>query len=158
MEFFIKTFSSIFIIMGPFSVIPIFITMTRDNTRSEKDAIIKKAIMATLGISLLFAVAGHFFLRMFGITIQSFQMAGGLLILLMSINMLHADRSKVRVTPEEQKEGIQKEDISVFPLAVPLISGPGTLSTLVLLANEASTPFHWFSIISSIIVSAMLIY
>lgn len=157
-EFTIKTFTSIFIIMGPFSVIPVFISLTQSDTKEEVDKIIKKAIGCTVVICLLFAFVGTYFFKIFGISINSFRIAGGLLLLLMAISMLHARRSKIRVTAVEQREGIEKEDVSIFPLAIPLIAGPGAISTIVLLTSEANTFIHWPIIIVSILVSNALMY
>jgi len=157
-EYTLKTFSSIFIIMGPFSVIPIFISLTQNNTVQERNRIINKSIVATFLICALFAITGVYLFNIFGITINSFRVAGGLLLLLMSINMLQAKRSPVRTTSAEVNEGIEKEDVSVFPLAIPMISGPGTLSTVVLLAGEATTVAHWAILFVSLLVSVVLMF
>ncbi len=158
LEFAFKTFSSIFIIMGPFSVIPIFLAITANNNKEEKKKIISKAIKCALAICLTFAIFGTYFFQIFGISINSFRIAGGLLMLIMAVNMLHANKSKVRVTSEEEQEGVEKDDVSIFPLAVPLITGPGAISTVVLMASDAHTWPHWAILIAAIILSSLLMY
>jgi len=157
-EFAIKTFSAIFIIMGPFSIIPVFVSLTQNNTTAERNRIIIKAIFCTFFICVGFAITGAQFFKIFGISMDSFRIAGGLLLLLMSINMLQAKRSPIRHTSEEVREGVEKEDVSIFPLAIPMITGPGTLSTVVLAAGEAKSIVHWGVIIISIAVSSFLMF
>jgi multiple antibiotic resistance protein len=154
----IKTFSSIFIIMGPFSIIPVFITLTEHNTDEQRKRIIKKSILVSTVVCLIFAFFGTFFFKLFGITINSFRIAGGLLLLIMSVDMLHATRSKVKGTVDEQEESMGKDDISVFPLAIPMITGPGTISTVVLLSSEATSSIYMIIIALAVILSSILLF
>lgn len=87
----------------------------------------------------MFALTGNRLFGIFGITIAAFQMAGGLLLLLVSLDSLRAKRSEVQETEEEKQEGIQKDDISITPLAIPMLSGPGAITTAILLQSKART-------------------
>ena len=156
-EYFIKTFSSIFIIMGPFSVVPVFISITENNTPKERNLIIKKTGITVLGICIFFALLGNGIFRFFGFSINSFRIAGGLLLLIMAIHMLHAKRSQIRQTEHEEKEGLEKEDVSIFPLAIPMITGPGAISTVVLQAGEAVTMLQKMMLFFTIALSTFLI-
>ncbi|MFH1729365.1 MAG: NAAT family transporter [Pseudomonadota bacterium] len=154
----VKTFTTIFIIMGPFSIIPIFISLTENNTEEEKLKIIRKTITTSFLLCIVFAFFGTSLFKLFGITINSFRIAGGLLLILMAINMLQAKRSKVRVTPDEHRESLDKDDVSIFPLAIPMIAGPGTISTLVLISSETTTFSHWTILILCIALSSLILY
>ncbi|OFZ22362.1 MAG: hypothetical protein A2202_03155 [Bdellovibrionales bacterium RIFOXYA1_FULL_36_14] len=156
LEYILKTFSSIFIIMGPFSIVPVFISLTKDNTEEEKNKMIKKTGLTVMGICLFFALFGNGFFNLFGFSIHSFKVAGGLLLLIMSIEMLHAKRSQIRQTEHEEQEGIEKQDVSIFPLAIPMISGPGAISTVVLQAGEVDSMIKGTILFFAIVISTIL--
>lgn len=157
MDFFFKAFASLFIIMGPFSIVPVFISLTDGYSKSEKNLIIKKAVLTGSLICLFFMITGKYIFAIFGFSIHSFRTAGGILLLLMSISMLQAQRSRIRMTEKEHLEGKEREDVSVFPLAIPIIAGPGTISTVILLVGEIDYHYQWASLVLALSLSAILI-
>jgi len=112
--------------------------MTNKNDPKADNRTIKRATISVALILLVSAAAGEHLLDFFGITINAFRTAGGLLILLMGISMLHGKQSHVQHSPEEAKSARDKEDISVVPLAIPLMAGPGAISLVILDANKVS--------------------
>jgi len=156
--YFLKSFGALLTIMGPFSLVPSFLTLTSNNSKKEKSRIINKSIIVSFFLCLLFVLVGSGFFKLFGITINSFKAAGGLLLLLTAINMMQAKASKSRTTEEEMEEGISKDDVSVFPLAIPIIIGPGSVSTILILTTSASDWLHRGIIVLSAIVSLMILF
>lgn len=154
----LKIFISIFTIMGPFTVLPVFVTMTEGMSQSQRNLIARKAMLVSGSILILATVAGEELFYWLGISVASFRIAGGILVLLMGINMLHAKRSSLRATDSELEEAKAREDIYVFPLGIPLIAGPGAISTVVLFSTGHRS-FNTISVVLlSIILSAVLFY
>jgi multiple antibiotic resistance protein len=129
--------TALFVIADPVAAIPIFITLTSGNSAAERKRIasVTALTVATVLVSSIFL--GQPLLRLFGISIASFRVGGGILILLMAIAMLNARVSRTHSTPEEVQEGSEKDDPAVVPLGVPLLAGPGTISTIVIYAHQA---------------------
>ncbi|PCI45516.1 MAG: amino acid transporter [Proteobacteria bacterium] len=123
-------------VVNPLGALPIFLSMTNKNDPEADNRTIKRAVLAVALILLISAWAGESLLGFFGITINAFRTAGGLLILLMGIAMLHGKQSHVQHHPSEAESVNEKEDISVVPLAIPLMAGPGAISLVILDANK----------------------
>lgn len=130
---------ALFVVANPIGVVPIFISLTENQTDLETKRTARVA-SATAAIVLVASVfAGRPMLEFFGISLPSFSVGGGILILFMAIAMLHARPSRTRHTPEEEQEAAEKDDVSVVPLAIPLIAGPAAISTVIIYANRATT-------------------
>ncbi len=154
----LKVFISVFTIMGPFTVLPVFITMTDGMSQSQRNHVARKAMLVSSAILIMATVAGEEIFYWLGISISSFRIAGGILVLLMGINMLHAKRSSVRATDSELEEAKVREDIYVFPLGTPLIAGPGAISTVVLFSTGHRNFTTIFTVVASVLVSAIIFY
>jgi multiple antibiotic resistance protein len=127
-----------FATIGPLDVAAIFAALTPHNTTAERRAIAVKGTLMALGILLLFAAFGDALLHLFGISLSALRTAGGILLLLIAIDMVFARPSGgVTTTEEENREATAKHDISVFPLATPLIAGPGAMGATILLVADA---------------------
>ena len=123
-------------IVNPLGALPVFLSVSDKSDPDADMRTINRAAMAVALILLASAWTGEALLGFFGITIDAFRVGGGLLILLMSISMLHGRQSHVKHCPEEAEEAECKEDISVVPLAIPLMAGPGAISLVILDANK----------------------
>jgi multiple antibiotic resistance protein len=143
-------------IVNPIGAIPIFISLTSELGFSERRTISKVVVNSVLAILLLSLFVGEWLLSFFGISISSFRVAGGLLILLMAISMMHAKISGAKHTPEEAKESEKKGSIAVVPLATPLLAGPGAISTVILYANKGKGFGHYF-IIATVILTVCIV-
>jgi multiple antibiotic resistance protein len=139
MEFALMSAGALFAIINPLAAVPTFFAMTPSNTAAERLRMARTASITASGVLILFALTGNKLFGIFGITIAAFQMAGGLILLLVSLDSLRAKRSEVQETEEEKQEGIQKDDISITPLAIPMLSGPGAITTAILLQSKART-------------------
>lgn len=130
-------FVVLFVVIDPVGLAPIFGALTRGGSVTYRRRMAVKAILLASGILFLFAFTGDWLLRALGISVPAFKIAGGLLLFLVAIDMVFARHSGLRsTTVREQEEARFKEDISVFPLAFPLLAGPGALTTVLLLVGE----------------------
>src|SRR5262249_42108155 len=135
--FTLVTFSAVFFVVDPFAVIPLFLSITRGDSPKKRGATALKASIVTIVTLALFAATGEFIFRLFGITIGAFKIAGGLLLFLVALDMMRAQPSRVRSSPEEQDEGTAKDDVAVVPLAIPMLAGPGAIATVTVLMSHA---------------------
>jgi multiple antibiotic resistance protein len=136
---FVNSFISIFVIVDPFAVIPVYLGLTDRFSAESLVKIRRKATFVACVILIFFAVTGMSLFNFFGTTLPAFQIAGGLLLFKFGIEQLGANRTRVK--EEERDEGLHRDDISVFPLATPLLAGPGAISTVVLQSSKTkSTP------------------
>ncbi len=132
----VKFFVVFFVVVEPISLIPLFAGLTEGAGDGYKRLMAGKAAAISLGICILFALVGAKFLHVMGISLNSFRIAGGTLLFLISLDMVFARTSGTRSTTPEHEESLKREDISVFPLAFPFIAGPGALATILLTAGE----------------------
>jgi len=136
-EYSLLAASSLFVIVDPIATAPAFLAMTMENTPAQRTHMARLACATMAGVLLVFSLAGTAIFKLLGITLAAFQMAGSLVLLLVALDMLRAQRSRVQETDEERAAGVTKPDIAITPLAVPMLAGPGAISTAVLLHNQA---------------------
>jgi multiple antibiotic resistance protein len=130
--------SSLFVIVDPVAVIPAFVAMTPHDTPEQRIRAARLACCVVAGVLMLFAIAGKWIFKFLGITIPAFQIAASIVLLLVALDMLRAQRSRVQETREETAAGADKNDIAITPLAVPMLAGPGAISTAILLQGQAA--------------------
>ena len=156
LTFGLVAFSAIFFVVDPLAVLPIFLAMTANETREQKRATALRAAI-TCGITLtVFAAAGSLIFRFFGITLGAFKIAGGVLLFLVALDMMQARQSRTRSTPEEEKEGIEKADVAIIPLAIPLLSGPGSIATVMVLMSRHTYFVYTIPVFVSILLTAII--
>jgi multiple antibiotic resistance protein len=130
--------SSLFVIIDPMATIPAFLAMTPTDTPEQRTRMARLACCVMAGVLISFAVAGKWIFKFLGITLPAFQLAASIVLLLVALDMLRAQRSRVHETREETAAGAEKTDIAVAPLAIPMLAGPGAISTAILLQNQAA--------------------
>lgn len=155
---YVKMFIGLLAIINPFGVIPIFISMTTDQSSVQRSKTINMVAVGVIIILLVALFFGELVLDFFGITIASFRVGGGILILLMAIAMLHAKTSYIRQTEEEADESIEKESVAIVPLAMPLLAGPGAISTVILMAHKSSGVAHYMITALGIILLGLVVW
>lgn len=142
LNFALMSAGSLFAIINPLAAVPTFFAMTPENTEAERLRMARTACITATGVLMLFALTGNALFSVLGITIAAFQMAGGLLLLLVSLDNLRARRSGVQETEEEKAAGAEKADVSITPLAIPMLSGPGAITTAILLESRAKNVLY----------------
>jgi MarC family membrane protein len=158
LSFSVLSFSAIFFVVDPMGVIPIFIAMTRTDSPEKRRSMARRAAIAAFFILTTFALAGTLIFKVFGVTLGAFKVAGGVLLLLTAIEMLQAQKGRIRVSPEEEQEGAEKEDVAIFPLAIPLLAGPGAIATVTTLMGKAGRVVFAVPVILSIAVTCVAAY
>jgi multiple antibiotic resistance protein len=159
-QFAFVTFTSILFLVDPIAVVPAYLAFVRRESPERRKATARSACVAA-GITLLvFASAGDFILKMFGVTLPAFRIAGGFILWLVAMDMLRAQRTTQEGT-EELMEGQQKEDVGITPLGIPMLAGPGAMSTVMVLGAQATEPMSKLivhgSIIATMLISWMLL-
>jgi multiple antibiotic resistance protein len=131
--------SSLLVIVDPFAAVPAFLAMTPGDSPGQRIRTARLACTVVAGVLLLFAIAGRWIFHFLSITVPAFQIAASIVLLLVSLDMLKAQRSRVQETSEETEAGAGKNDVAITPLAIPMLAGPGAISTAILLHAQAET-------------------
>jgi multiple antibiotic resistance protein len=151
-------FTSVLFIVDPFAVIPTFLAMTVRDSPAQRRVLARRGAWTCAITLTAFALGGSMIFRIFGITIGAFKIAGGVLIGLNALDMVQARRSQQRETPVETAEGIEKDDIGIMPLGVPMLAGPGAISTVMVLALGAKSTAATAAVYGSIVLTAVITY
>ena len=153
-----KIFIALIALVNPLGVLPMFISLTQDFTPAQKQRAIRTAAFTVVAVISTCALLGEQIIKFFGISTASLQVAGGLLILLMSLSMLNAQPSGAKTTAEERDEAEHKDTIGVVPLGIPLLTGPGAMSTVIVLAGKSNHVCDYIALIGSGVVIAALVW
>lgn len=157
--FFITSLISLFAVIDPLGIVPIFLLMTPDKGEAERRAIAAKASLTVFIILTLFALFGDWILTFFGISPEAFQIAGGLILIKLAYDLLWAHTpGKLKSSQKEEEQSRLKEDISIIPLSMPLLSGPGAISTVVALAQPSGSLLMRGLLVLSIFINALVVY
>jgi len=138
LTFCVTAFVSLFVTLDAVGNVPIFLSITPHSSEAERAAMVRRAALVVFAVLVLFAAFGNFIFKFFGVTIEAFRIVAGLLLLKIAFDMMEARPARVRHTPEEDAEGAEREDIAIIPLAIPLLSGPGTISSVIALTGQAT--------------------
>jgi multiple antibiotic resistance protein len=137
LKFAVVALSAVFFVIDPLANVPMFLSITAGDPPDQRRRTAFRAALATWITLCIFALAGGVIFRAFGISLGAFKIAGGIMLLLMSIDMMRAQPSPTRTTVEEQDEGRKRDDVAIFPLAVPMLAGPGAIATVMVLMSRA---------------------
>ena len=159
-RFSVLALSSIFFLVDPFAAIGSFLAITAGADRARRKRMARKGALTCFVVLTSFALAGQLIFRMFGITLPAFEVAGGLILLLIGLDMLEARRSATQETTGEAEEAAAKEDAGIVPLGMPMLAGPGAISSVMVLVGQAPSLWHWEmgAILGSIAVTALASY
>ena len=156
--FFIYAFASIFVIVNPVAGLITFISLTSEMTVDERNASVKRSVAVACLLAIVFAVSGEFILRFFGITVDCLRVAGGILLFTVALDMMHARVSRESVTAEEIRDAVMREDVSIFPIAIPLLAGPGAITTVILVMREGTALELKMLVILAILLTFVISY
>ncbi len=151
-----KYFIGLLAIVNPIGIVPVFVGLTRNLDDRDRNIIALRASV-TVGVVLVVALLmGESLLKFFGISLDSFRVAGGILILLMAISMLHGGISPAKQTSEEALDAEEKDNIAVVPLGIPLLAGPGAISTIIIYSQRGHGLTHLVLVLSIALSLALL--
>ena len=154
-QFALVTFASMLFIVDPIAVVPTYLVITQGQNTAQRRTTARRASIAATVILVVFAVAGSRIFTLFGITMPAFRIAGGLILWLVAMDMLHGTRS-TQEGAAEIMEGQAKDDVALTPLAMPMLAGPGAISTVMVLSGQARTTPQTIVVYSSIVVTLVL--
>ncbi|HNX68929.1 MAG TPA: NAAT family transporter [Candidatus Omnitrophota bacterium] len=157
-DYAVLSFASLFVIVDPVGLIPAFLAMTQSNTAQERVRMARLAAWVTFAILILSFFFGQRLLQAFGITLPAFEIAGGVVLLLVALDMLQARRTAVKETQEEKAEAIAKEDVAITPLAMPMLAGPGAITAVILLANKSGALLYRAVLAENIILVSLFTF
>ena len=149
---------TLLVTIDPIGVAPMFAGLTSAHTPAERRRMALRGVSIAAGVLVGFALIGEFLLGALGIELAAFRIAGGVLLLLLSIDMVMVRHSGLRTTTEsEERESGQRADISVFPLAIPLVAGPGAMTSVVLLMSAAQGDFAFGALVIGELVFVLVL-
>lgn len=159
-RFSLLALSSIFFLVDPFAAIPSFLAITERADGARRRRMARKGATTCFIVLTAFAVAGQLIFRMFGITLAAFEIAGGLILLLIGLDMLEARRSPTQETYGDTEEAATKEDAGIVPLGIPMLAGPGAISSVMVLVGQVPKLWHWQmgAILGSITITCVVTY
>src|SRR5690554_143900 len=155
---FIASFSSLFSVVNPLTAMPIFLTLMEGNSEAEKVRTARKAGIYMFCVLIIFLLIGTYILSFFGISLPGIQIAGGLVIMRAGYGMLNPDKGGRKLTPQDQEAAKEKEDVSFSPLAMPLLSGPGSIAVVIGFGSQAQSPVDYLINGLAVLAIALLSY
>lgn len=150
--------TSLVVIMDPFMAIPIFLTMTKGYTSRDRARVVRIAVFTVAATLIVTALTGEGLLAFMGTSLGSFRVGGGIVLFIMALAMLQARVDPVRTTPQEEEIAAGLTSIAVVPLAIPLLAGPGAMSTVVIGMHRSTAPYHELMIVLSILLVAAVLW
>jgi multiple antibiotic resistance protein len=149
--------SAIFVVVDPLAAIPFFLAMTSDQSPEQRRETARRAAIGAWLILTAFGLLGALLFRLLGISIPAFKLAGGVLLLLIAIDMIRTAPSAARITPPEVEAGVEKEDVAIVPLAMPLLAGPGSIATVIVLMGRVQ-PKQWWNGLPVLVAIALVAF
>lgn len=154
---YLKVFVGLLAIINPLSAAPVFISLTEHHQSGQRQRVAKIAALSMTLILLGSLIAGEAVLAFFGITMASFRVGGGILVMLIAISMLYGQENSARQTADEAAESIDRDSIAVVPLSIPLLAGPGGISAVIVYAHLDSSLGHYLVLALAIISIGLLV-
>lgn len=157
-RFSVLALSSIFFLVDPFAAIPSFLAITESADPERRKRMARKGALTCFIVLTSFAVGGQLIFKMFGITLPAFEVAGGLILLLIGLDMLEAKRSPTQEARGDTEEAAAKEDAGIVPLGIPMLAGPGAISSVMVLVGQVPSLWHWEmgAILGSIALTSLI--
>lgn len=154
----VYSFIALFIIVDPIVNVPIFVSILENFEAKNRKSMIRKAIWIAAVVLIVFTLLGNYIFRFLGIEMHSFRIAGGILLFIISLEMLFGRRTKTESSAEEEDEARTREDVTITPMAVPLLTGPGAITTGIVLFNSAKTLANEIILIADILLVFLISY
>jgi multiple antibiotic resistance protein len=140
LQFGLTAFTTFLVVVDPFGILPIFISLAKGRTREERARLVTRAVALGWGVCMVFLIGGNRLLDYLGVTVHAFAISGGILLFATALPMLFGQRAPLQA-PDDKENTSGGEDIWIFPLAIPLLAGPGTITSILLLTGQARGDF-----------------
>ena len=157
-HFSLLALSSIFFLVDPFAALPTFLGVTAGYDPARRIRTARKASLTAFIVLSVFAFAGQFIFRLFGITLPAFEIAGGIILLLIGLDMLEAKRSATQETNPETEAASTKDDVGIVPMGIPMLAGPGSIATVMVLVGQVQNHWQMVAIIGAIAITAAICF
>jgi multiple antibiotic resistance protein len=158
LSFTLSTVTTLLLVVDAPAAVPLFLSMTDTDSDEHKRRTARRATVAAAIVLASFGALGGLIFRVLGISLGAFRIAGGVLLFLLAIDMLRAQPSRQRTSPEEEAEGVDRPDVSIFPLAIPMLAGPGATSTVMVLVTRAERAWQYLVVFAAIALTASVSY
>ena len=152
------SFTSIFTLINPLGILPIYLTLTESISRQERTKINRRGIVTAGIVLIIFSFIGNYIFSFYGITIHAFRIAGGILFFRIGLNMVESKLSRTKATPQEEEEAQMKEVFAYTPLGIPMIAGPGAITSAVILSGDGFNVYNKITFILVLFFSLLLTY
>ncbi|MDD1769830.1 MAG: MarC family protein, partial [Methanomassiliicoccales archaeon] len=139
LEFAITAFAAVFAVVNPIGNIPFFVAVTEGYSKDLRKRIIVKITVVIIVVLMAFALFGQYIFALYGITIPAFKIAGGILLFTISFSMVQGQRTRTKITEQDEEDLLAKEEIGIVPLGIPLFAGPGAITTVMIYISYATT-------------------
>ena len=156
LSFTFSTLTTLLLVVDAPAAVPLFLSMTESDSVEHKRRTAFRASLAAALVLAAFGALGGVIFRVLGISLGAFRIAGGVLLFLLAIDMLRAQRSRQRTSPEEEAEGADRPDVSIFPLAIPMLAGPGATSTVMVLVSRAQHVWQYIVVFGAIVLTSLV--
>jgi len=153
-----RFFTALLVILDPFMAIPILLALTTDYTDAERNRLVRTTALAVAAVLIVMALLGETLLHFLGTSLGSFRVGGGIVLFLMALAMLQAQADSMRTSPQEERSAASRASIAVVPLAIPLLAGPGAMSTVIIAMHRSAEPHHAALIIGIIVLVSLILW
>jgi multiple antibiotic resistance protein len=150
--------AAVFLIVDPLAATPTFLAITAGYSQARRRQMAFRAALTCVLVLSLFGILGKYVFRLFGVSLPAFKFAGGLLLLLIAMDLLKGRPSPTRETPDVQSEPLAHEDVGIIPMGIPMLAGPGSISTVMVLFGQATTWVDTILVLVSIVITSCLCY
>lgn len=154
-RFSLLALSSIFFLVDPFAALPTFLAITEGQDSKRRMRTARKASLTAWVVLSLFAFVGQYIFRLFGISLPAFEIAGGVILLLIGLDMLEAKRSPTQETRKEAQAAATKDDAGIVPMGIPMLAGPGSITTVMVLVGQVQSRWEMIAILGAIAITAI---
>jgi MarC family membrane protein len=156
LQFALTAFVTLIVVVDPLGVAPNFVALTIELGTVERNKVLRRATFVAFGVTVFFLLAGRWLLSYLGVTVHAFAISGGILLFVAAWPMLFGHRPGLQA-PERGEQGLASDDIAIFPLAIPLLSGPGTITSILLLSNQPETNIVRMALLAAIVAAVFFI-
>lgn len=156
----VSSFIAILAIVNPMGAVTSYAALTQGYSKKEKEHVVKKAVLVAFGTLVVFAIIGQLIFKFFSITVDSFRVAGGIIILLIALDMVRGQTSPYKLSEKEKADAIEREQVGVIPLGIPLLTGPGAITTVMIETSKGGSPgtgLDWWVWLGLILISVTIV-